>query len=547
MHQIYRFSTLTMGLALSFSLPLYAAQPVPLSKTSLHKLQQIIQLKVLNDSNRRGKTNATAKSQPKLLDVLQLIEQHQDAKKQFHIRMQQQYAGFPVFGGYAILHTKTPLDAQGVAQSSVTMNGTVYRDLEQELGQPDPAYTQRASAALDHFKAKYQAYELKDAQVTPIIYIDDEHHAHWAYQVSVFVAHEHSIPEKPTAIIDAHTFEPFVQWNEIKTIHAHVKGLGFGGNQRVGQYQYGRDFPLLDITRDARTALCYLDNAHVKVVDMRHHSRVINTPVSFSCLVPQSVMSEQIYWTGEHGYNPINGAYSPENDALYIGTVIHEMYQSWYGVLALEERNLPMKLVMRLHFSKEYENAFWDGRAMTFGDGGDYLYPLVSLTVGAHEISHGFTEQHSGLNYFGESGAMNESFSDMAAQAAEYYSKGASSWQIGEEIMKEASGIDALRYLDDPTRDGYSIDSADKYEKGLDVHFASGVYNRMFYLLATQPGWNPRLAFHVMVKANMDYWTPFSKFSDGACGILNAARDLNYSTDAVKVALDGVAIDYQSC
>ena len=175
------------------------------------------------------------------------------------------------------------------------------------------------------------------------------------------------------------------------------------------------------------------------------------------------------------------------------------------------------------------------------------MYPLVSLSVGAHEISHGFTEQHADLNYTGQSGGMNESFSDMAAQAAEFYSTGKSSWQIGGEIMKASSGYKALRYMDKPSRDGWSIDRANQYRKGMDVHYSSGVYNRLFYVLAHQPDWNVRKAFQVMVKANMDYWTPYSTFEQGACGVLSAATDLGFSVDGVKQALDNVVIQYQQC
>lgn len=206
-----------------------------------------------------------------------------------------------------------------------------------------------------------------------------------------------------------------------------------------------------------------------------------------------------------------------------------------------------MQLVMRVHYGQGYENAYWDGKQMTFGDGDTMMYPLVSLGVGGHEVSHGFTEQHSGLEYFGQSGGMNESFSDMAAQAAEYYSVGKNSWQIGPEIMKEDSGYDALRYMDKPSRDGMSIDVADDYYGGLDVHYSSGVYNHLFYILANQPNWNLRMAFDVMVKANMDYWTPYSTFDEGGCGMLSAAKDLGYNLDDIKKSLSEVTINYQSC
>ena len=135
----------------------------------------------------------------------------------------------------------------------------------------------------------------------------------------------------------------------------------------------------------------------------------------------------------------------------------------------------------------------------------------------------------------------------MAAQAAEYYSRGKSSWSIGAEVMKEDSGYNALRYMDEPSRDGASIDRADQYQPGMDVHHSSGVYNHLFYLLANQPEWTVNQAFYVMVKANMDYWTPYSTFDQGSCGIINAAKDLGFSVDDVKQSLDQVAINYSNC
>ncbi|MGC1181932.1 M4 family metallopeptidase, partial [Legionella sp.] len=81
----------------------------------------------------------------------------------------------------------------------------------------------------------------------------------------------------------------------------------------------------------------------------------------------------------------------------------------------------------------------------------------------------------------------------------------------------------------------------------LDVHYSSGVYNHLFYFLATKPHWNTRLAFNVMVKANMDYWTPYSTFDEGGCGMISAAHDLGYSIDDVKASLKQVAINYNSC
>ena len=283
---------------------------------------------------------------------------------------------------------------------------------------------------------------------------------------------------------------------------------------------------------------------------MLHKYSSKNAAMKFSCAKDIGDQSNATFYTGYHedGYDKDNGAASPTNDALYAGYVIKHMYHDWYGIEVLTKSDgSPMKLVMRVHYGDGYENAYWDGKQMTFGDGDTMMYPLVSLGVGGHEISHGFTEQHSGLEYFGQSGGLNESFSDMAAQAAEFYSAGKSSWQIGPEIMKEDSGYDALRYMDKPSRDGESIDTADDYYGGLDVHYSSGVYNHLFYILSNQPDWDIRKSFDVMVKANMDYWTPYASFDEAGCGVISAAKDLGFSIEDVKKSLTEVAVDYQKC
>lgn len=539
MHPNYYLSPLAVALALGIASPVKAAEPVLLQKASIAELKQKFQLSL------PGAMKGAAVS----IDSLQFVKQRTDNNKVTHVRMQQQYAGFPVFGGYAIMHSMNTAKMLANAKSDVQMNGVVYQGLQAELGQPKASFVKDASAALQQFKTKYANKRVSEEQVTPMVYIDDKHHAHWAYKVSVFVSHDDQIPERPTAIIDAETNKPFAQWDDVKTQLATANGIGFGGNRKIGEYQFGKDLPFLELSRDNNTEMCFMENTNVKVVDMGHKYYSNNKPMQFSCKTDLEHQSNT-YYTGysADGYDRDNGAASPTNDALYAGYVIKHMYHDWYGIEALTKSDgSPMQLVMRVHYGAGYENAYWDGKQMTFGDGDTMMYPLVSLGVGGHEVSHGFTEQHSGLEYFGQSGGMNESFSDMAAQAAEFYSVGTSSWQIGPEIMKEDSGYDALRYMDKPSRDGMSIDVADDYYGGLDVHYSSGVFNHLFYILASQPDWNIRKAFDVMVKANMDYWTPYSTFDEGGCGVLSAAKDLGYSLDDVKKSLSDVTINYQSC
>ncbi len=536
-HRIY-LSIFVASIAATIS-PVNAAKPLLLQNTGFNDLQQSFQLVLPGVRQSRASPD----------DALRFIRQHTDKNKITHVRMEQQYAGFPVYGGYAILHSAKPTKALLSLKNSVRMNGRVYRGLHKELGQPNVQFIEQAQVALQQFKAQFQGNAISEADVLPMVYINDKNQAFWAYKISMLISYEDKIPERQTAIVDAETFKPLLRWNALKTAHAVIDGVGYGGNTQTREYQFGKDFPMLKLRRDDTAEICYMENKDVKVVDMVHKYNGPSTPMRFSCSASQSV-SDNTYWTGYHGdgYDLENGAYSPTNDAMYAGQVIKGMYKDWYdlNVLTTEGGN-PMKLVMRVHFGRGYENAFWDSHQMTFGDGDNMMYPLVSVGIGAHEISHGFTEQHANLEYFGQSGGMNESFSDMAAQTAEYYSEGKNSWMIGAEVMKEQSGFKALRFMDDPARDGKSIGRADQYRDGLDVHHSSGVFNRLFYVLAHQPEWDVKQAFHVMIKANMDYWTPYSTFQEGGCGVIDAASDLGFDVDDVKQSLDQVAINYSDC
>ncbi len=537
MNHHFCFFPLVLGLAVVVSSPVNAAIRVSLDSTSLSELKQTFNVAVPGESVQQSVSTTNA---------LRFVSQHLDANHMLHRRLQQEYLGFPVFGGFAISHHVTGASIKHTRSDS--MSGVVYRDLKTDLGQPKTTFIAQASRALQQFKTQYANQTITDERVKPIVYVDEQAKAHWAYQVSLFIKSDKAIPKRPTAIIDADTQAILQQWNDIKTNYSPVKGTGYGGNKKTGAYQFGSDYPFLQMTRNNATSTCYMKNNRVKVVDMGHSYAGSTSSMHFKCDEP-STNDSTVFWTGYHanGYDEHNGAYSPTNDALYIGTVINDMYRSWYGVDVLMRDDKPMQLVMRVHYGQSFENAFWDGEEMTFGDGDTFLYPLVSMGVGAHEVSHGFTEQHSNLIYYGQSGGMNESFSDMAAQAAEFYSSGKTSWTIGHEIMKEGTGMEVLRYMDIPSRDGHSIDRANQFQNGMEVHYSSGVYNRLFYTLSNQPGWTVRQAFHVMLKANMDYWIPFSTFSEGACGVIRATNDLGFSDDAVKRSLDEVAINYDGC
>lgn len=159
-----------------------------------------------------------------------------------------------------------------------------------------------------------------------------------------------------------------------------------------------------------------------------------------------------------------------------------------------------------VHFGVDYDNAFWNGERMVFGDGDGEVFTgfTRSLSVIAHELGHGVTDAEGGLEYQGQSGAINESFSDvfgvLAEQHAEDHYVDAASWLVGAGIFTDAVEGVALRSVKDPGtaydddvlgRDPQPAHMRDYVETTDDnggVHINSGIPNRAFYLTAAALG-----------------------------------------------------------
>ncbi|MGN2244867.1 M4 family metallopeptidase [Frateuria sp. GZRR33] len=425
------------------------------------------------------------------------------------VRQQQMYRGVPVYGrSVAVVQ-----DAHG---NVLRASGNVMK-LPANLASP-LSVTPKLSGAQAIAKLQAHAHttlaggaSIYNKKADLFVYPQENGSPRLVYLTSYVVGGQH--PSRPTAIVDAHTGEVLQSWDGLTDATAN----GPGGNQKTGKYYYGTDYAALQVTQSGST--CYLQNTNVVTYNLNHGTSG-GTLVNFTCPTSDT--------------DAINGAYSPVNDAHHFGGVVHDMYVAYTGAAPLN-----MQLRMNVHYKSNYENAFWDGTAMYFGDGASTFYPLVSLDVTSHEISHGYTEQNSGLQYSGQSGGMNEAYSDIAGEAAEFYDRGQADFLVGADIMKSGT---ALRFMCNPPQDGGSIDNAADYTSGLDVHYSSGVYNKAFCLLAKTSGWDVKKAFQAFQLANKSYWTATSNFNDGACGVESAAEALGYSKSDVISAFNGVGV-----
>ncbi len=210
-----------------------------------------------------------------------------------------------------------------------------------------------------------------------------------------------------------------------------------------------------------------------------------------------------------------------------------------------------MTLISRVHYDRNYNNAFWDGTQMTYGDGdGVTFIPLSQdADVVAHELTHGVTERSSGLIYQNESGALNEAWSDIFGALVDRQegATGADIWLIGEDIYTPGTPGDALRDMADPAAvRRLTTTTPTRYTGTADnggVHRNSGIANLAFQLLV-DGGTHPRgktsvnvpgigfdAAADIFYAANVACLTPSSNFA----GARYCTADVHGGSNAAAV------------
>jgi Zn-dependent metalloprotease len=440
----------------------------------------------------------------------QLLRKRTDFNGETHYRYQQTFKGIPVWGMQTII-SRDP--------------GNKVKKLHGNLVQGSPKDIAGIPASLDPSGALKKMKELhKEKNIaaawnftsekfgTYICFIDGK--AHLCYVVSFFADTECGNPSRPVFFIDVKSGNIIYSFNGLMS----AEGIGPGGNLKTGYYYYGTDYPGFDVTVDG--SVCTMETPYVKTVDL-NHATTGGTTFSYTCY--------------ENTYKEINGAYCPLNDAQYFGRVVYDMYNDWYGIAPG-----PLPLILKCHYGVSHENAYWSYEGMLFGDGAGILYPTLALDIVSHETCHGFIIYNSDLILDKQSGGINEAFCDMAGEAAEFYKLGGNDFMVGYEIVKDPGR--AIRYMYDPPLDGWAIDHVDDYKSSTEHHSAAGIFDKAFYLLATSPGWNTRMAFDLFVKANLDYWTPKTTFQQGAEAALIAAFDYGYPCQDVVDAFAVVGI-----
>jgi thermolysin len=454
----------------------------------------------------------------------------QDELAMTHTRLQQTHRGVPVFGGEAIVHLRP--DGAPFAITDDTLP-----DVE-----VSPVPTLTPAHAIDRAVAHSGAGQRLTAAPKAdlfVLRISDEGYVgegrdRLVYRVSLRREDGSAQTSMPVVFIDAHSGEKLWAYDNLQT--ATGTSL-YSGTVTINSYLSGSTYYLEDIPRKVGTF--NYNNTTSTISRFTDTNDVWGEAAQTNqrAGVDAHYGAEKVYdyYLNVHGRRGIDGSGGPASTTSIDGVT---------GLIG-----------SRVHYSTNYNNAFWNGSYMTYGDGdGSTFSPLVSLDITGHEMTHGVTERTAGLIYSGESGALNESMSDVFGALVERSVKGegAGTWKVGEECYTPANGTnDALRYMDNPhaaPNSGFTSDDdpdhySERYTGTSDnggVHINSGIANKAFYLVAkggthhltsnTLTGIGADAAGQIWYKALTTYMTSSTNFAGARTATLNAAAALYGAT-----------------
>ncbi|WLR60972.1 M4 family metallopeptidase [Guptibacillus hwajinpoensis] len=442
-----------------------------------------------------------------------------------HVRFNQTKNGVPVEGAEIIVH-------YNVDNEITVVNGAYNKDIE--ASKLDTKPTLSAEEALKVAKSSTHAPSTLDQVPTSeLVVYPFEGKNHLTYKVNVnFLGDE---PGNWYVFVDATSGKVVDQYNAIMDA-GHFKTQTGTGTGVLGDHR------LLHVTKSKGEK----EGTVFQLADYSHEGLDGIITYDYSKNYLELFSNKSAAFKSEFA--------EPAVDAHYNSEQVYDYYLSEHGRNSLDDDGMPIQSVV--HYGDNYNNAFWNGTYMVYGDGdGEFFIPLAaSLDVAAHEMTHGVTSNSANLIYRFQSGALNESFSDIFGALIDD-----SDWEIGEDIMAPAAVADgrtSLRSLSNPSK--YPVGAAyvaygngeGMYPSHMDefydlpanldnggVHINSSIINHAAYLTAQDIG-REKLG-QIYYRALTQYLTANSDFSDARQAIVQSAIDLYGEGSAEVVAAAG--------
>jgi Zn-dependent metalloprotease len=378
-----------------------------------------------------------------------------------HVRLERSYRGLQVLGGDLVVHQSASGGWQG---SSQTLASGLDLSTDPVVSAATAAKHARAHAHLDANAKVVDKTLLVDATgATPRL----------AWRVVTGGVQDDGTPSRLESYVDARTGTVFRAQQTIETVDGTGHGL-YDGTVPLQLTLSGSTYQLKDPTRGG-----------TYTTDMKNASDgILCTLLGIGCSTGTLFTSTD----SSFGNGTSTSRESAAVDAQYGTNMTWDFYENTFGRDGIFGNGAGS--FNRVHYGKNYLNAFWDGSKMTYGDGDGTSYgPFTSLDVTGHEMSHGVTENTAGLTYSGEPGGLNEATSDIFGTMVEFYAHNPNDpgdYLIGEEFdLKNHRGF---RRMDHPSAADASLDCWSSTAKNADVHYSSGIGNHFFYLLAEGSG-----------------------------------------------------------
>ncbi|MCX7569648.1 M4 family metallopeptidase [Tumebacillus sp. DT12] len=414
-----------------------------------------------------------------------------------HTKLDQTINGLKVFGSEAIVHEANG-ELQGVTADFKALT----------------ANTDKASLASQDAIAKAVAHtgftgELSEAAQSELLYFPQDGQAKLAYKIGVrYLGADEA--GNWQIFVDAVSGDILDAINKIE----HVVGTGTGV---LGDTK--------SINTTLRNGLYYLEDQTKYMYTQK--GSTIKTNDFRNGTGTQTLMSDS-----DNVWNTTSQRAGV--DAHYYAGKVYDYYYNTLGRNSYD--GLGRTIISGVHYSTNYNNAFWNGTQMTYGDGdGTTFRPLSgALDVVAHELTHAVTDYSADLVYSYQSGALNESWSDAMASVID-----SNDWLIGEDVYTPNTAGDALRSMSDPNAYGDPDHMSEYVNTSSDnggVHTNSGIPNKAFYNFATAIG-SRDVAGKVWYRALTSYMTSSTNFSGARSATLQACAALYGSNSSYYTAL----------
>lgn len=446
-----------------------------------------------------------------------------------HLRYQQMYKGIEVWGWDVYVHLKSD-------NSIVSFNGR-YLPTPSRLANITPTISEEQAIQVtrDHLNISQDQWQILEVKL--VIYHAQDKVPHLAWLVDI----TNGFSNHWFYFIDAHQGE-FLHRVTRVYYDGPVTGSGVdlhNQTRTLNLYQVGSDY--------------YMINAS-KPMFNSSASTMPNDPVGVIWTIDAQNTDNQLYHVTSTNANswPDKATVS----ASYYGGIIYDYYNNVHLRNSIDGNGMTMPFIV--HFKTNYNNAFWNGKAMIFGDGDGTTFSNIigALDVAGHEVTHGVTQHTANLIYENQPGALNESYSDVFGTMIEFYAEGSGGdWLCGEDVFTPAIPGDAMRDMEDPASSNVPPENrqptkmSEYQDLSLEtdhggVHINSGIPNRACFLVADSIGRSK--TEKIYYRALTNYLTQNSQFIDARLALCKSAADI-YGADgpeekAVKHAFDVVEV-----